>query len=158
MAGERSWRWDSRAVFSPGTLTERGWVAGIGLALAALIVIPAALGLQATPSPVGELVRDAQNVLTPETEFALVDFQEPNAIWEMRRVAKGYAKVIPASDVPSFLSQAGPHAVIEITDNNELLLADTQLYPDNIHWKTFDANGFNAAKGDFLGLTLIVKP
>ena len=140
------------------TLAKLGWISGGVLALVTAVLVPIAIANHATPSPVGVLVREAGDNLKPETEFALVDFQEPNAIWEMRRVAKGYAKVIPASDVPSFLSQAGPHAVIEITDNNELLLADTQLYPDNIHWKTFEAGGFNVAKGDFLDLMLIVKP
>jgi hypothetical protein len=118
------------------------------------ILVPIAIANHATPSPVGELVRDAGNNLKPDTEFAVVDFQEPNAIWEMRRVVKGYAQSIPEAEVATFLNQPGPHAVIlsdqafgRLQENRNLLL-----------WKFYSARGFNAAKGSFIDLTLVLKP
>jgi 4-amino-4-deoxy-L-arabinose transferase-like glycosyltransferase len=78
---------------------------GMGIVFALLTAVLASLALShgATPSPVGNLVREARGVITPDTQFALVDFQEPNAVWEMRRVTKGYGQTIPESQVLIFL-------------------------------------------------------
>jgi hypothetical protein len=98
--------------------------------------------------------------LKPDTQFALVDFQEPNAIWEIRRVTTGYPRAIPQSDVLSFLNRPGPHAVLLSTslwqqiDSSEFDDSHRSSYP----WKSFEARGFNAAKGNFIDLTLVVKP
>jgi len=126
---------------------------GIALALLTIVLVPIAIANHATPSPVGELVRDAHDTLTPETEFAVVDFQEPNAIWEMRCVAKGFGQVIPKEKVLSFLDQPNPRAVILTTEAWRQL----QAKPDP-SWGIFEARGFNAAKGGFIDLTLVVKP
>jgi 4-amino-4-deoxy-L-arabinose transferase-like glycosyltransferase len=126
---------------------------GIALALLTTVLVPIALANHATPSPVGELVRDARDTLTPETEFALVDFQEPNAIWEMRRVAKGYGRAIAFIDVHSFLDKPGPRAVILSSELWHRLPPRTES-----EWHVFEARGFNAAKGTFIDLTLVVKP
>jgi 4-amino-4-deoxy-L-arabinose transferase-like glycosyltransferase len=128
-------------------------VGGLGVILAVLaaVTIPIAIGNHATPSPVGELVKASQGVLMPETEFALVDFQEPNAIWEMRRVTKGYGKVIPESEILSFLSQPGAHAVVLST-----ALWKKISEGSNASWKTYEARGFNAAKLSALDLTLVI--
>jgi 4-amino-4-deoxy-L-arabinose transferase-like glycosyltransferase len=146
-------RWKSVGL-SPGYLTELGWVSGIIFLLMATLT-PLAISFHATPSPVGELVRDADGTLTPQTEFALVDFQEPNAIWEMRRVVKGYGKSISESEVVSFLQQPGPRAVVLTTSLYQRRMIANGWNPS---WKVFSARGFNAAKGNFIDLTLVVKP
>jgi 4-amino-4-deoxy-L-arabinose transferase-like glycosyltransferase len=145
-------RWKSVGL-SPGFLTELGWSAGIILALLTALLVPVALARNATPSPVGQLVREAHDVLTPDTQFALVDFQEPNAIWEMRRVTTAYGQSIPASQVVAFLRQPGPHAVVLTT-----ALGQRLPITSDPAWKIFSAHGFNAAKGNFIDLTLVVKP
>ncbi len=145
-------RWKSVGL-SPGTLTELGWVTGIILALLTVVLVPLALANHATPSPVGELVRRAGSDLKPDTEFALVDFQEPNAIWEIRRVAKGYGQAISESDITSFLNQPGPRAVVLTT----ALWYDVEANSDP-EGKAIQARGFNAAKGSLIDLTLVVKP
>jgi 4-amino-4-deoxy-L-arabinose transferase-like glycosyltransferase len=156
-------RWKS-AGLSPEYLTELGWIMGIALAILTAILVPIAIANHATPSPVGELVRNARDTLTPETKFALVDFQEPNAIWEMRRVTKGYGQAISDSEVVPFLNQPGPHAIILSTALWQRLRVSSDPA-----WKNFEARGFNAAKINFkppcylpkpesLDLTLVVKP
>jgi 4-amino-4-deoxy-L-arabinose transferase-like glycosyltransferase len=146
----------ARRWFSSGLglawLINLGWIAGIVFALLAAVVVPIALANHATPSPVGELVRAAHDSLTPATEFALVDFQEPNAIWEMRRVVHGYGDTIPATKVVAFLNEPGPRAVLLSTALWQQLRAGTDPA-----WKAVEARGFNAAKGRFVDLTLIVK-
>lgn len=152
---------------------------GMAFALLAILVIPTALLNHASSSPVGELVRKAEfippfkteqvpfphptaplvempkGVLVPETEFAVVDFQEPNVIWEMRRVANGYGQAIPEKDVLSFLGQPGPRAVVLTS----ALWQKIEGSLDHAHppWKTYTARGFNAAKGSLIDLTLVVK-
>jgi 4-amino-4-deoxy-L-arabinose transferase-like glycosyltransferase len=144
------------ARLSPGILTELGWISGAGLALLTLIFVPIAIANHATPSPVGELVREAGDALTPQTEFALVDFQEPNVVWEMRRVVTGYGRAIPSSEMPAFLNQPGPHAVIF----SKATLDKSPAIFDGVRGgiKVYHARGFNAAKGSFIGLYLVVKP
>jgi 4-amino-4-deoxy-L-arabinose transferase-like glycosyltransferase len=149
-------RWKSVGL-SPGYLTELGWITGVALALLAAVLVPIAIANHATPSPVGELVRMAGSDLKPETEFAIVDFQEPNAIWEMRRVVKGYGKSISETEILPFLNQSGPHAVVLSTSLWEHLRAG-YAHARDPSWKIYKARGFNAAKGSIIDLTLIVKP
>jgi 4-amino-4-deoxy-L-arabinose transferase-like glycosyltransferase len=134
----------------PGKLTV-GFV--LAVALVALIAVPRLIMPYANPSPTGELVRKAGDSLTPGTEFALVDFQEPNTIWEMRRVVRGYAGVLPdkADVLGDFLRQPGPRAIVLSTP------AWRQLQFSDPDWQTFSAHGWNAAKGSFVDLTLVVK-
>jgi len=145
-------RWEFVALPKCG-LIKLGWITGGMLALLSAVLIPIAMANQGTPSPVGELVRDAGDTLTPETQFALVDFQEPNAIWEMRRVVKGYGKTIPESGVVSFLGESGPRAVIISTAAWERI--GVGVSSDRA---ISEARGFNAAKGNFIDLTLVLKP
>jgi 4-amino-4-deoxy-L-arabinose transferase-like glycosyltransferase len=144
-------RWISSG-FCPRLPVQLAGGTGIILAVLAGIAISIAMGNNATPSPAGELVQAAQGRLTPETEFALVDFQEPNAIWEMRRVVKGHGKTIPESEVVSFLAQPGPRAVVLSTALWEKMKKDASPA-----WKTYEARGFNAAKLSWLDLTLVVN-
>lgn len=139
---------------SPGYFTELGWISAGVFLLLALIVVPLVLANHATPSPAGELVHKAGDTLKPETQFALVDFQEPTAIWEMRRVAKNYGQPISEGDVQSFLDQPGPRAVLLSTQAFGQVMGTTSATLG----KAYFARGFNAAKGSFVDLTLIVTP
>jgi 4-amino-4-deoxy-L-arabinose transferase-like glycosyltransferase len=149
---------------SPRTLTRLGWTAGVVLAVLTTIFVPLALVHHATPSPVGELVRGAGTILTPQTQFAIVDFQEPNIVWEMRRVTSGYAKPISAAEVVPFLNEPGPRAVVLSTSLWHRLSTASEA-----SYQTIEARGVNAAKiklrppwflptPEPLDLTLVVKP
>ncbi|MCE0498600.1 MAG: glycosyltransferase family 39 protein [Methylacidiphilales bacterium] len=129
--------------------------AGIGFAIVAAVGIPLALAAEVTPSPVGVLVREAKGELTPATEFALVDFQEPNTIWEMRRVVNGYGQVIPEENVLSYLGQPGARAVILSTALWQQISTKTSKTLPS--WKIYEARGFNAAKLKWTDLTLVVN-
>jgi len=152
-------RWESSGL-SAAPLIKLCWSTGFLFALATMILVPVALANDITPSPTGILVREARDVLTPDTKFALVDFQEPNAIWEMRRVSRADGEFIPDSDVVSYLNQPGPHAVILSTARWQKIGAT----PDP-SWKIFEARGWNTAKAwdskqnclATIDLTLIVK-
>lgn len=148
-------RWKS-AGLSSGTPIELGVVAGGLFALFAVVLIPLGLTNHATPSPIGELVRDAGANLKPDTQFALVDFQEPNAIWEMRSVVTSYGQLVGDEEAVSFLKEQGPRAIILSSD----LWRRFHILPGATDptWKIYSARGFNAAKGEFINLTLVVKP
>ncbi len=135
------------------TPVQLGWISGFVFALLTAVLVPLAMAYHGTPSPVGELARDAHGVLAPGTDFALVDFQEPNAIWEMRRVVKDYGKSISEVDAVPFLNMPGSRAVVLSTSVWQKISAGK-----NPSWKTFEARGWNAAKLRFVDLTLVVKP
>jgi len=138
---------------------------GVVFAVIAFVFIPTAMLNHGSPSPVGELVLKAanQDALSPETEFAMVDFQEPNVVWEMRRIVKGYGQSIPEADVISFLGQPGPRAVVLSSALWKRIEATSPAAkPD---WKIYETPGLNAAKVwdsskhalALVDLTLVVK-
>ena len=133
-------------------------VAGsFGILFAALAVIGVPLAMQNgySPSPVGKLVFLAGDSLKPNTQFALVDFKEPTAVWEMRRVSTAYANLISENDYPAFMDSVGPRAVIISTD----LVNSLRIRSATVSlWKSYEIHGFNAAKGKTIDLTMIVKP
>jgi len=167
------------------SLVQVGWIAGGVLALITGVLVPLAMADGASPSPIGELVRNAGAAITPETQFSVVDFQEPNAVWESRQVARGYVKFIYPYEIAAALAQPGPQTVILPTSQwnkigsfsqgttnadksiTPLPFIDTSKFPPT--WKIYSAHGVNAAKVGFrppyylpvpesLDLTMIVKP
>jgi 4-amino-4-deoxy-L-arabinose transferase-like glycosyltransferase len=140
-----------------GVVLEGMLFFGVGMALAALVLVPWVVMPQWNPSPTGELVREAGSALRPETAFAVVDFQEPNLIWEMRRVVRGYGEGVAKSGaaVEGFLREPGPRAVVLTTRAWEGMRAEVGMEPG---WRVFSAQGFNAAKLRGMDLTIVVKP
>lgn len=164
-------RWQS-AGLSPHYLTKVGWRIGIIFAIVALIGIPIAMKNDASPSPVGVLVKKAGDLLTPETQFALIDYHEPSAIWEMRRVVKPYEQPVfslalygaTPPEVKAYLNQPGPHAVIMPTEKWQIF---EKVIPPEANWTVIDAQGINGAKIKIknlvpslepLDLTMVLKP
>jgi 4-amino-4-deoxy-L-arabinose transferase-like glycosyltransferase len=125
---------------------------GAIFALTASVLVPIALLHGFDPSPAGELVREAGAALKPETEFALVDFHEPNAVWEMRRVARGYSQSIAQNQVIGFLQQPASRAALLSSASWREIQPGA---PSS--WRIFEACGWNAAKGSPLDLTLVVN-
>ncbi len=128
---------------------------GIWLALIALVIIPGLMMPLANPSPAGALVRDAGAKLTPETQFALVDYDEPNVIWEMRRVSRGHGWVLPAAQVAVFLREPGPRAVVLTGPAWRDQVKAKNLDAD---WSVYEEPGWNAARLRRVDLVLVVKP
>jgi 4-amino-4-deoxy-L-arabinose transferase-like glycosyltransferase len=124
----------------------------IFMAASALIFVPIGLRNGFDPSPAGQLVREAGAVLKPETEFALVDFHEPNTVWEMRRVVRGHSYSLPENQVVDFLGQPGSRAVLLTSGTWRQIQTSARSA-----WKIFSARGWNAAKGSGLDLTLVVN-
>lgn len=134
---------------------------GAVIALLTLAGVPLALKHGLTPSPVGQLVCEARNELRPDTQLALADFREPNAIWEVRRIHEvwmnrmnplGPAAFISEAQVIPYLHGPGARAVILSTALWSKLKSQA-----NPQWKVYEARGFNAARLSALDLTLVVK-
>ena len=143
-------RWES-AGLPKCTLAKLSLITG-----GVLAVLVAALA-GTVPSAPREVVRDAHDTLKPNTQFALVDFQEPSTIWEMRRITNGYAQLISNDKIIDFLKQPGPRAVILKTPHWDGTGLNLQTVIDPT-CKEYGATGFNAAKGNSIDLTLAVKP
>ena len=172
-------RWET-ASLPQGTLVKTGWITGGALALLTAIFVPIAMANHGTPSPIGELVRHAGAALTPDTKIAVADFQEPNAVWESRHVARGYVKFLSRFEIAATLNQPGPQAVIlptsewnnigsypqAITNEDKSITPLPFIDPAKYPSTTYRARGINAAKIGFhplpwpepLDFTLIVKP
>jgi 4-amino-4-deoxy-L-arabinose transferase-like glycosyltransferase len=123
------------------------------LVLAAItqIGLPLALPNGGNPSPVGALVREVGETLMPATHVAMVDFREPNAVWEIRRVVRAPLDEISETDVASYLQQPGSRAVIISQAALGKILVDPA-------WRIYRARGFNAARLARLELALVIKP
>jgi 4-amino-4-deoxy-L-arabinose transferase-like glycosyltransferase len=133
------------------------------LGMLALVGIPLLLGHGVNPSPAGVLVREAGGALTPETRLALVDFREPNPIWETRRVVRAPVDEISADGAGAYLRAPGARAIVLTTQ------AWRSLRLASPGWEVYEARGFNAARPmSFHGLaqprfipvdlTLVIKP
>jgi 4-amino-4-deoxy-L-arabinose transferase-like glycosyltransferase len=143
-------RW-MQAKLAPATPLRTLLIFGFVLAAAALIAIPLALTRGGNPSPVGTLVREAGSSLSPLTGVAMVDFREPNAVWEMRRIVLAPLDEISPDAAPAYLQRTGPRAII-ITK-----AAWTSLHLASRAYHLFEARGFNAARLKALDLVLVVK-
>jgi 4-amino-4-deoxy-L-arabinose transferase-like glycosyltransferase len=132
---------------------------GVAIALLTLILVRIFLPGDSNPSPIGTLVRDVGGYLPPETQFALVDFQEPSTIWEMRRVVRGFAEVIPdnPASLKTFLNEPGPRAIILTTGDWRRLSVTDRALAAPAKMGAFSTSGWNAAKGKTVALTLLVK-
>ncbi len=172
-------RWES-AGLPKGTLVQMGWITGGALALLTSVLVPIAMANHGTPSPIGELVRHAGAAFTPETQISVVDFQEPNAVWETRRVSQKYVKFIYPFEIAAALNQPGPQAVIlptsewnkigtyaqGIANDDKSITPLPFIDPGTYFGTSHQARGINAAKIGFhplpwpepLDLMMIVKP
>jgi 4-amino-4-deoxy-L-arabinose transferase-like glycosyltransferase len=151
-----------------GSLVKMGWITGAGFAVVTAIFVSIAMANHGTPSPIGELVRLAGPAITPETQISVVDFQEPNAVWETRRVSRRFVKFINPYAIAAALSQPGSQAIIlpTVEWNKISSYAQGVTDKDKSTWKIYQARGVNAAKISFrplpspepLDFTMIVKP
>jgi 4-amino-4-deoxy-L-arabinose transferase-like glycosyltransferase len=108
--------------------------------------------LGATPSPVGMLVLKAGTVLTPGTRVAMVDFREPNAVWEIRRVVHAPLDEISEDAALAYLHQPGARGIILSR------AAWARMHGLDASIKIYEARGFNAARLGGLDLMLLIKP
>ena len=146
----RCWMAAGRA---PATPLRVMLIFALVLAVITLIGVPFALPRGGNPSPAGTLVREAGGNWSPGTHVALVDFREPNAVWEARRIVRAPLDEIAGADVASYLQQPGPHAAILSTK-----LWNSLARSPHPAWKSYRATGFNAARLSRLDLTLVIKP
>lgn len=127
---------------------------GVGLAAALVLVFlfPALAQRDFQPSPVKNLVQQGWPALPPEAKFGLIDFQEPSAIWELRRRLTAMGELLPEDQALPFLNQHGLRVLLLPTDvwNGVSAQADPS-------WKVYQTKGWNAAKAKRVNLTLVVK-
>ena len=126
-------------------------VFALAFAVVALAAIPLATGRGLNPSPVGTLVREAGAGLSPLTGVAMIDFREPNAVWEMRRRVLAPLDEIAPQDVAAFLQRPGPRALIMTKQGWDALHIGSPAYVID------EAHGFNAARLKKLDLVLVLK-
>jgi hypothetical protein len=121
-----------------------GWTGAIFVAVPLL-----AFGKIQSLSVSDAIVERLEDVLPPEAEVALVDYQEPSLIWDLRRTLRTFPKTLPANEIASWLAQPGPRCCI---------LSDAIARTIEGPWIRREAAGWNLAKGRRIRLVALTPP
>jgi 4-amino-4-deoxy-L-arabinose transferase-like glycosyltransferase len=100
--------------------------------------------------PIVHLAREAAPSLKPETQFATVEFQEPDVVWYFRAHIHGWVTAISRGEASAFMKEPGPRCCLLPS-----AIAET-LEPDPA-WKKLTSEGINLATGKHVQLTLWIK-
>jgi len=104
-------------------------------------------------SPAGELFNQSRHLLTPQMEFASVDFEEPSLVWSFRKIVNGFHSPLEKSQVAGFMMREGPRfCILPAADFADI---EHRLDP---RWKKVRHHGFNIANGNWVELVMVVKP
>lgn len=100
--------------------------------------------------PVAHLAREAAPWLKPETQFATVEFQEPDVVWNFRASIRGLVTALPREGAIAFMKEPGPRCCLLPGPIAETLAPDPA-------WKKLTSDGINLANGKHIQLTLWIK-
>jgi len=124
----------------------------------AMSAIYAAIALFVTPFlarlfPSYTLARGSRPHLEPEMEFGAVEFTEPSLVWYFRDRIHGFMTPLKRKEVAEFMNRSGARFVVLPTK-----LA-AEIFPNSDgSWRSYQAKGFNVAKGQRVDLTMLLKP
>jgi 4-amino-4-deoxy-L-arabinose transferase-like glycosyltransferase len=98
------------------------------------------------------LFEKSKPYLKPETKFAAVEYDEPSLVWEFRGIVTNYMQTLNANQAVDFLRE----------NNSCVLIVPTGFYKTNLmifgtNAATFEVQGFNAAKGAKVDITVIIN-
>ncbi|MEO5722535.1 MAG: glycosyltransferase family 39 protein [Chthoniobacterales bacterium] len=104
-------------------------------------------------SPTWQLVRQARGDLRREMEIGALDYREPSLVWYFRKHIDGWMVNLGAEELPAFFGKSGGRVAVMSTEVAQ------KAYPVlPAGWKSFRTQGFNTATGQWIDLTLILKP
>jgi 4-amino-4-deoxy-L-arabinose transferase-like glycosyltransferase len=103
-------------------------------------------------SPAGELFNQSRHLLTPQMEFAAVNFEEPSLVWSFRKIVKGFHHALERSQVAGFMMREGPRFCI--LPAADFAAIEHRLDP---RWEKIRHRGFNVANGTWVELVMLVK-
>ena len=132
-----------------GRFIRRTAIAGGVAALIALALTPIA----ARFSPTLQLLEQARGDLRPEMEIGALDYREPSLVWYFRRYINGWMVNLGAENLPAFFAKPGGRVAVMSTE-----IADKAYPALPAGWKSYRTRGFNTASGNWVDLTLILKP
>jgi 4-amino-4-deoxy-L-arabinose transferase-like glycosyltransferase len=120
-------------------------------ALAALVTVCTTPFLRAY-APALQLVEQARPDLKPEMEFGAMEYKEPSLIWYFRKHVKGFLSDLDDDTIGPFMERPGGRFVVLPTSSVP------EVFPAvPPEWKSYRAQGLNAAKGRWVDLTLLLK-
>jgi hypothetical protein len=124
----------------------------------AMTAIYAAIALFVTPFlakmfPSYTFARDSRANLKPEMEFGAVEFTEPSLVWYFRDRIHGFMTPLKRKETAEFMSRPGARFVVLPTKSA------AEIFPiRDASWRSYQAKGFNVAKGQSVDLTMLLKP
>jgi 4-amino-4-deoxy-L-arabinose transferase-like glycosyltransferase len=102
--------------------------------------------------PAYQLFQESRASLTPNMQFASVEFEEPSLVWYFRSRVKGFLTPLNQRRAVEFINQPGPRFIVLPMPMAGRLFANA---PQS--WKFFTVSGFNLSKGKRVDLTLVLK-
>jgi len=124
----------------------------------AMTAIYAAIALFVTPFlakmfPSYTFARDSRPNLKSEMEFGAVEFTEPSLVWYFRDRIHGFMTPLKRKETAKFMSRPGARFVVLPTKSA------AEIFPiRDASWRSYQAKGFNVAKGQSVDLTMLLKP
>ena len=103
--------------------------------------------------PAYQLFQMSRGSLSPVTQFAAVEFQEPSLVWYFRSRVNGFLTPLNKRRALEFMNTPSPRFVILPTP-----IAGKLFVNPPQSWEFFTVSGFNVAKGKRVDLTLVLKP
>jgi len=103
--------------------------------------------------PAYQLFQMSRGSLSPATQFAAVEFQEPSLVWYFRSRVNGFLTPLNKRRALEFMNTPSPRFVILPTP-----IAGKLFVNPPQSWEFFTVSGFNVAKGKRVDLTLVLKP
>jgi 4-amino-4-deoxy-L-arabinose transferase-like glycosyltransferase len=138
--------------FSSGRPLKLLTLLSAGTAAAALACALFLFPLAARTFPAAELARQSAPWLTPEMEFASVDFNEPSLVWAFRKYVSGWHHALSAEEAEKFMRKPGPRFCVLPASWVDRTFPGKD--PDR---KIFQHTGIDPAKGKRVDLTMLVK-
>ena len=102
--------------------------------------------------PSEQLYGQAKEWLTPDMEFASLDYDEPSLVWCFRRRVHGWHHPLPPGELAAFMAKPGPRFCVLPSNEIPSVLP---MVPES--WKVCRTAGFNFVHGRHVDLTLLVK-
>ena len=103
--------------------------------------------------PAYQLLQVSRASLTPNMQFASVEFEEPSLVWYFRSRVKGFLTPLNKRRVTEFMNAPGPRFVVL-----PMPVAGSVFANAPQDWRFFTTSGFNIVKGKRVDLTLVLKP
>jgi 4-amino-4-deoxy-L-arabinose transferase-like glycosyltransferase len=140
-------RWWEQGTSPWGSFRTTAISMAIGLAVLTLVVIPLSVRFFVA----GKLFAQAEPFLSPGMEMGTLDYEEASLVWTFRRRIDGFQTSLKPAKLTRWMNRPGPRLCIGLKDSID---GSLEKKPE---WRTFEAAGWQLAKGKPVQLEVVIK-